>query len=371
MRIGILTYHRAKNYGAFLQSFALCSRLNQEKDMEAEIIDFHMDKEIEVYKLNSSLKHIIAHPANYLFMNNLYDSFTEALRLQKLSNAYLHSNKITDFIKFVDYKYDVIIAGSDEIWKINGVRGFPTPYWLPGNLHCKKVSYAASSCTNYYELNTNVSRKIKELLTDFSLISVRDQITYDQISQIMGDTNKIILSPDPTFIYSWNISKDKGKQIFSNNCRINKKKKIALVMTEDMVIAQKIRKHFSKKYNLVSVFHPHKGYINIAHLNPFDWINAIAASDFVFTSYFHATCFSIIANVPFMAVGTKNKINKIKDILNRSGNNYRYLELSNNEINEENLISIYKNCEKEINNKFFIDKCQSEFMNYLTLLRHV
>ena len=42
IRIGTLTFHRAVNYGAYLQACALCNRLNQEADIDCEIIDFCM-----------------------------------------------------------------------------------------------------------------------------------------------------------------------------------------------------------------------------------------------------------------------------------------------------------------------------------------
>lgn len=49
IKIGILTFHRAHNYGAYLQACALCNRLNQEPDIDCEIIDFRMRKEVDFY----------------------------------------------------------------------------------------------------------------------------------------------------------------------------------------------------------------------------------------------------------------------------------------------------------------------------------
>ena len=41
MRVGILTYHKTHNYGAFLQSYALTNYLNQMSGIQAEIIDYN------------------------------------------------------------------------------------------------------------------------------------------------------------------------------------------------------------------------------------------------------------------------------------------------------------------------------------------
>ena len=50
MKVGILTFHRSLNYGAFLQAVCLCERLNQEKDISAEIIDFDMPSSQNIIK---------------------------------------------------------------------------------------------------------------------------------------------------------------------------------------------------------------------------------------------------------------------------------------------------------------------------------
>lgn len=368
MKIGILTYHRAKNYGAFLQSYALCSRLNMYDNINAEIIDFQMDKEIQVYKLNSSLKHKIAHYKEYKFMHELYYSFDRALQYLKLSSAYYHTDEISEFDKMLNNQYDVIIAGSDEIWKVNGIRGFPTPYWLPGDLKCKKVSYAAASCTDFTSLDCKTNETAKNLLNQFSIISVRDRLSYNQIIQLVDKSKKVIMSPDPSFIYSWKFDRKNGKKILDDN-RKHKRKKIAVVMTENVSIADDIRRLASKEYDLVSVFHWHKGYINIGALNPFEWIDIISAADFVFTSYFHAVCFSIITNVPFMAFGTDIKSNKLKDILYKSKGSSRYFKVSsNNRIDHKTFLNQYECCKLQPNCKSFLESCNKDFSKFIELL---
>ena len=50
MKVGILTFHRSVNYGAYLQALALCKKLNCEQDISAEIIDFRMKCDERHYK---------------------------------------------------------------------------------------------------------------------------------------------------------------------------------------------------------------------------------------------------------------------------------------------------------------------------------
>lgn len=51
MNIGILTFHRPINYGAFLQSFSLSSHLAKEPNFNVEIIDYIAPKEkLKIHK---------------------------------------------------------------------------------------------------------------------------------------------------------------------------------------------------------------------------------------------------------------------------------------------------------------------------------
>ncbi|MCS4586084.1 hypothetical protein FZ990_14870 [Clostridium perfringens] len=49
MKVGILTFHRADNYGSALQAFALSKVLEKLKH-EPEIVDFIYEKDLEQYK---------------------------------------------------------------------------------------------------------------------------------------------------------------------------------------------------------------------------------------------------------------------------------------------------------------------------------
>lgn len=310
MKVGIITYHRAQNYGAFLQAYALCRRLNEENDIIAEVIDFRMEKEVSAYKLRIS-KNI----PSYLFQRNLRKVFANSIKQLTLSKESLVSDKLSDFRKMVYGKYDVIIAGSDEIWKIESFRGFPTPYWLIGDLGCRKFSYAASSRSNFSKLSLENLKVLKNAINELEYIGVRDEITHNEVSKYCKEPEKIHMCCDPTFVYEFNTDAKRGINIIKNKTKSNLKRKSILVMTEDSKIASSIKGIFKNEYNLISVFHYHRGYNNISNLSPFEWIDLIAAADLVITSYFHATCFSIINSTPFISIGTAIKSEKLIEVL--------------------------------------------------------
>lgn len=371
MKIGILTYHRAKNYGAYLQAYGLCSRLNEEKDIEAEIIDFHMKKEVDAYRIASSIKFHIRHFRKYCFLKKMYKTFEKSLKYLALSQEYCCSDDVEDLRKLVKGKYDVIIVGSDEVWKTDGIRSFPNPYWLGGNMGCQKMSYAASSRSDIAGMSSDQKEAIQMYLKDFACISVRDRLTQEQFSQVIGSEKEIVIHPDPSLFCHYSVDKEKGLQLLKKNGVSGLKRKIAVVMTENDEVAEAVRKEFAEEYEMVSVFHWHKGYINIPKLSPFDWLNVLASSDFVFTSYFHATCFSIVYNIRFLSFGTKIKSSKLLDVLNASGNSERFVMVEDELFGEGNLRKKFDTVEKVRGNQEFCKYCEERFEEFLQKLRNV
>lgn len=366
MKIGILTYHRAHNYGAYLQAYTLCRRLNEEEDLDAEIIDFRMQVESDAYTWKPNIKRLIRNPFSYVFYKKLSDVFESVADsgLVKKSNEYLVSNSINDFMQFVKGKYDVIIAGSDEIWKVDGFRGFPTPYWLIGNLGCRKFSYAASSRSYLNKLPKEKLDMLIDAVSDFEYVSVRDEITKKELENILKEKN-ISIWCDPVFVGNHDISVIDLYKFPKTGRKLSKHKKNLLIMTEDKYLTKKIKKELGKEYNLISVFHWHIGYINIPDLNPFEWLQLIKSCDMVLTSYFHATCFSLIFEVPFVCFGTELKSSKLEELM-KEFNMISRLCVNYSNIDLKSLVQA--NCVK-IRTKKQIEFKKDEFKKYINILK--
>lgn len=377
LKIGILTYHRAENYGAFLQAYGLCQRLNEEYDIQAEIIDFHTKAEYirythRNYTAFSEIRHllwVLKHYPQYRFKKQVRDGLKKGLDRASLSMHYLMSDSIEDFQEFVRNKYDIIIAGSDEIWKLDGFRGFPTPYWLPGNLGCIKVSYAASSRNDLSKIDASTLKKIQEYLNDFQYISVRDELTKNNIIQYVRPQAIVKVYPDPSFIYDYNASRDKGREILKRKIKINPLKKIAIVMTEDSEIAEIIRKELSYKYQLIAIYSRHEKYYNLGNLDPFEWINIIAGADFVCASFFHAICFAIINHTPFCAFAADGKTDKLEDLLKNTKNIDRLVKKNDYLFKNGFLKEKIEQLSNQSNDDTFIKESRIEFSEYVDILR--
>ncbi len=285
----------------------------------------------------------------------------------RLSPEHIVSNNISDFVNLVKDKYDVIIAGSDEIWKTESSRGFPNPYWLIGDLGCRKFSYAASSRSDLSLLSDEQKEIIEIAINDFEYISVRDELTFKEILPYVKDKDKMFLSCDPSFLYNFNPKNDFFSKIYLDRNHLSKDKKNIVIMLEDGKIARSIKSNLRNCYNLISVYEWHFGYANDSNLNPLEWLDLIASADLVITSFYHGICFSITNNEPFIAIGTKSKKSKLRFVTKYSETQDRYIEFKEDINYDWN--KIVRDNMKLIDCRKIVDDQKSGFETFLKVLK--
>ena len=318
MKAGILTYHRAVNYGARMQAFALCEYLNALPGVSAELIDFTMPQEKRFYSISPlkvrELKLLIKAPARWLFQLRLRIAMKRGLRAFRLSPESLCSDDPERFRRFVRGKYDVIVAGSDEIWKTDSFRGFPTPYWLEGDLGCRKLGFAVSSRSDFGKLSDDGRRFARDAALDFDYIGARDQTTLDALRAL--GVERAGLCCDPSLAYDLKLPKADVPALLKKKARkLDPALPNVCVMTESIPFAARLLRELKGRFNLIAVYCRHDGYLNVPDLTPLEWARLIGASDLVITSFFHGVCFSIAQGTPFIAVGTSARMDKIRPLL--------------------------------------------------------
>lgn len=204
-KVGILTFHRAENFGAVLQAFALQTFL-QRRGCDVRIIDYRNSAVEMMYH--------IFNPAVLLSRKNIVKSL--ALYLSRLRNVSVRRACKEKFSRFrsenfrltpqchdiaeVAGDFDSIIAGSDQIWNLHLTGGLDRNYFLdykkrPG---ARKIAYAASSEVDPKNLMSSRKDVLSRLLDDFDAISVREEFLREEISQYTG--NAVSICADPTFL---------------------------------------------------------------------------------------------------------------------------------------------------------------------------
>lgn len=297
MKVGIITFHRAINYGAVLQAYALQQILTN-MGYDAEIVDYRCNKIeraysfVEKLKQAKSLKYVV-----YLILKRLFPGLKKKRFINKFVKKNLKMSEEYTFqtIKNTNNKYDLFITGSDQVWNYNHT-GFDDTYFLKFvEQKSKKKSYAASFGFN--KLNTEVHDKYKELLKDFSIISVRENSGTEIIKQLLPE-KKAIVSADPTFLLT--------KQQWERLCDFEKNNLGSYVLIYELIRSDSLREFAcgiakEKNYKVICISDEWDNKDNVKFLygaSPEEFLWLIKNAKAVCTNSFHGTAFSINFNTP-------------------------------------------------------------------------
>ena len=358
MRIGILTYHRSHNYGAFLQAYALSHSLQEQfPESRVEIIDYDTKASHHEYIIRVVKTGRIPGIPYYI---RQYGVFLKQLEKLPLSNKKIISDDFELFKKEFDNCYDLIVVGSDEVWVTNGMRGFPNAFWLPGKFSALKVSYAASSRSELTKMPLCQQEKVHHYLNDFRYIGARDEATITEVNKFLDNSKMAKFNPDPVFTWDFGDVRHQGQRILKEKFGVNKgDKTLGVMVTKKENAATIIEKARVFGFIPIALYKRQKNAQN-AVLDPFEWIAVIAALNGIVTSFFHGVCFSIKYDTPFVAIEerkTSAERSKMHDLLNRIGCNDCFItEIGDvGEAINANIIGRYVNYSKareELYNRF-------------------
>lgn len=291
MKIGIITMHSARNYGAVLQTYALQNILENEGN-EVEIINYRNDKQTilgYLFNINPKFQKNIFTKTVYLgktivpkvINTSLFFKFQK--RKLHLSDKTIYSkNKIKDFV-FAD----IYCVGSDQVWNPKLKGSFDSNYFFYG-VKGKKISY--SSSLGVYDLSKNEKKIIEDYLEDFSSISVRENST---LSLINIPSKKVECVLDPVFLL------DEKKWTNFAEC-INLKQPYLLVYyfgnsKDIMEIASTVA--LEKNLIICRIAVDFKRYSSDSiierFVSPERFVGLFLNASYVITNSFHGTAFSI------------------------------------------------------------------------------
>lgn len=332
MKIGILTFHRALNYGAFLQAFALLDFIKS-LGFHAEVIDYWPSEHKNVYSLFSfsSLKEkklVAKVKALMSFLLGVTRACSRKRKMEILQKKFLGIQNKIQFPNNRDLAalhYDYIVYGSDQIWwKWNnlpdGKRDWV--YWgdfIPKTV--QKISYAASM--GVINVDEAEKQQIACKLENFKSISVRERNLQSFIQSLT--LKNVSQTIDPVFFKTkeeW-LSLAKEPKITEKYVLL-----FNLMKSEDVNIFAK-QKALELKCKIIEVtpsVQPRKIGKNVFQsLDAFEFIGMIKNAELVVTSSFHCVAFSIILKKQFFAVGMKNNSERVKALLDKLHIKERYL----------------------------------------------
>lgn len=310
MKVGIITYHRAHNYGAVLQCYALQEVLRK-IGHEVEVIDYRQAA-IERLYIPSKVQEIrksILHPHNLYALRSKFAILNARKeKFEFFCSKYLHTSKscFADSIP----AFEAYIVGSDQMWSLACVGGSVDPVYFgmfDRPMRSKLLGFSISS--NNISINELGRDRLTGYINNFNAVSVREQHVADSIFNLTGISLPVTL--DPTLCAGselWNkVLDDKWKN----------KKYVAVYhvklrfasVAHKMILNQAIR--IAKEMNCEVVD------LSSGEYSVQDFVSVIRYAECVVTSSFHATVFSVIFQRPLFSI-------RLHD-----GNDGRYIDLLN------------------------------------------
>lgn len=283
MKLAILTHPLGANYGGILQAFALSSYL---KGQGHDVTVLNRQSNLPLAKrILKSVLVALHHPR---YNNPRYKHLVSFVKKYiNYSKPLSTGGQMSGFVK--GNSMDAVIVGSDQVWRTGFAMGYGYNYFLdfvPAGV--RKLSYAASFGLSQWEYNNEQTLRIKQLLSEFKAISVREDEGVQLCKDNIGVTADHVLDPtmllnasdyepvtserkvkdDYVFVYWLGSAEEKQKAIEAASIECKRIVDISLRGSEPLMPIE-------------------------------DWLSYIKYADHVVTDSFHGCVFSILFGKQF------------------------------------------------------------------------
>lgn len=325
MRIGIVTFHRADNYGAVLQNYALIKAL-REMNEDAETIDYRCPEIEKNYQLrNKPIVSLFRPKSIFTALKYPFAIRKEQVRKEKFEefrHTYIPMTKsyTEEELRKNAPEFDAYIAGSDQIWNGLIFKGKHNPiYTLEFAPEGKRIAYAVSSGNS--EL---IPQDSYAAISEFNHIMARERELQLMLREKLGI--KADLCVDPVFLLdqkTWKsmlVDRKVSGQIFLYRVGRGTQGAVDIARYYQKKCGGKIvyPMPFDRKIGVFSDCRYTAG--------PLDFLQMIGESEFIIASSFHAVAFSLILEKDFVVLPQKDTNSRVKDLLKLVGLENRMFE---------------------------------------------
>lgn len=336
MKVGVLTFHRAANYGTVLQAFAMIEALRA-SGCDAELIDYrpaYTERTLVERRLRDARS--IRTVASILVNRIVYGAATgtKYQRFLRFCDTLPCGHEIcetTQDVARAAQEYDVLLSGSDQLWNEN-ITGDDVTYFLPF-AHPRKISYASSlGVAALTEARRSV---MAPLLQDFAAIAMREATACGIVRDMLraDDAPPVMRVPDPTLLLT---AEDWRRHCHPGFALPRQGYILTYYMIETPVL-RAITRRLQQATGLPVVnLKPSKRQmlqregINLADAGPAECLSGYAGAKYVVTNSFHGTAFAINFGVPMyvapLPVSASGEVNsRLTDLLMWYGLSQRWI----------------------------------------------
>jgi hypothetical protein len=324
MKIGIFTLPLHTNYGGILQAYAL-QKVLRDMGHEAWLINrernfkLPLSKAPFVYLRRLIRKYLLFRKDAVIFLEKKKrkEYSVISVNVQKFIKqnmqpimAIMHVNDIPKNF------FDVIIVGSDQIWrprynkpKIENAFLDFTKKWN----FVKRIAYAASFGTSNWEYSKLQTNKCRKLIRKFDAISVREASGINLCKEHFNVDAQLVL--DPVMLldaleYVELAKKERGGvegELFVYILDSNKEKHSGInIMSQTLNYKAFYASTDNSKANLDKRI----------TIPVEEWLKSFFLAKFIVTDSFHACIFSVLLNKPFIVYGNLERgLSRIQSLL--------------------------------------------------------
>lgn len=319
MKVGILTFHMAHNYGAMLQAYALNSYM-QKLGVQSEVIDYRLEY-IDRWHRNPRRKELVKQNGFVVGMLKwirrcFCGYYSQNGKKCRFENFMTKEMGISPTVCKEDFEsgnidYDLILFGSDQIWNADLTGGICKEYFGGFSSKAIKVSYAASK-GEYSFLNK--LDEYKKLLNNLDMIGVREKALEKEIKEMGIHSAETVI--DPTLL----ISKEQWERMANSNYRQDLKDYILMYSIKEDQRMLDLAREIAVKENkhIVYIVYEKKELNDICQIDdagPKEFLELFRRADKVITNSFHGTCFSILFEREFLVVEKMEGDSRIRSLL--------------------------------------------------------
>lgn len=324
MRIGILTFHKAINYGAYLQAFSLLNKLQQQfPHDDVEIIDYTAPA-AQKRKLYVTLRNIKHHGIKGgLSEIKKMRAFKSIQKCLTLSPRSFCTQNLKKLYAYINERYDMLIIGSDAVFNWNQTK-FPTAFIPEYPFTIPVYTYAASvHGLRFYAVSKERLQACGRVFDRMEYVGVRDACS-ETFVKLCSENAKTVHCCDPTVFIDTDAVYQNGigvKEKVEKNYGFSLDSKYIVVMATDSKMVEEVSKWYRNEYRIVSVY-VESSFADyyVADLDPFEWAVLLRKAALVVTSYFHGTLLSLVQGTPTIVIDYSGYCDeqyegKLKDLL--------------------------------------------------------
>lgn len=323
-KVGIITFHNSRSYGACLQAIATVYMIRN-MGYQAEVIDYVNLFEQKRYKADLdnfivAMKYIRWKIKTWLSRDEYWLQRAFGNTKQLYSDA-ISSEHYTKIEELSNLKYDVLLVGSDQVWNSQITEKLDTVFLLDFGQSPKRISYASSMGS--HRIEPNEEKLFRHCLKRFSFISVREKFAMEELRRILDIDVEIVL--DPTLLLTKEQWTDYILQV-SERIPVPQEpyiltffvgKNISFYREQVFQIKEK------KQLPVYNIQTNKRKYISVdrvlAGVTCGEFVQWIQNAAYIITDSFHGTAFSLLYQKQFTSISNTVNPIRVKELLESVG----------------------------------------------------